>query len=221
MNWDRNTGQRNGLYDGNDWRADRWSELINSTSVTGPIANGTNYRMLNLDEGDYIKSQRMLAGGDWDSGATKAACPDDLRLIGISHQNARGLCTDASYGPQLLDSTRSTVTISDQSHVSTDWANSYTKLQCPQDYYVIGYSVKSSKLSTVVCSPTSRQGGLGSTNGRTLWFNQADSRSDGGAGGEFALSDFKGQCSSDEYIAGIAFTTKGNAGNPAAVYCRS
>jgi endoglucanase len=220
MNWDRNTGQRNGLYDGNDWRADRWSELINSTSLTGPVANCTTYQMLSIDHGDYVKSSTLFSRGDFDSGALKAACPDNMRLIGLSRSLNRGLCTDATYGDQLWNAQRDTVSVTDQSYVSTDWASTYTKLQCPPDHYVIGYSVKNSCMSTIVCAASERQGGLGTT-GRTMWFNQQDARGDGPVGGEWALGDLKGQCSDNEYLAGIAFTTHGNSGQPSALYCQS
>jgi hypothetical protein len=221
MNWDRNTGERNGLYDGNDWRADRWSELVNSTSLTGAVANSTNWRMLNIDKGDYVKSTKILSRGDWDVGARKAACPDDLRLIGLSRSKNRALCTDSTYGSQLWAASRDTKIVTDQSYVSTDWAGSYTKLQCPQDYFVIGYSIKNqNKMSTIVCAASDRPGGLGTAK-RTLWFDKSDSRSDGDAGGDWAQSDLKGQCGGNEYIAGVAFTTSGNPGNPAALLCQS
>jgi endoglucanase len=220
MNWDPNTGQRNGLYDGNDWRAERWSELINSTSLTGPVANSTNWRMLSIDQGDYIKSQTLLSRGDWDAGSLKAACPDDLRLIGLSHEKDRGLCTDSTYGTQLWNANKDTVIVRNQGNITTDWASSYTKLQCPQDHYVIGYSIHGTKVSTIVCAASDRQGGLG-TNARTIWFNRGDSRTDGNTGGDWAESDYKGQCGGNEYIAGVAFTTKNSPGYPAALLCQS
>lgn len=220
MNWDRNTGQRNGLYDGNDWRADRWSDLINSTSLTGPIANCTTYQMLSIDHGDYVKSTTLFSRGDFDSGALKAACPDNMRLIGLSRSLNRGLCTDATYGDQMWNAPKDTVMVKDQTYVSTDWASTFTKLQCPPNHYVLGYSVKSGCMSSIVCAASEMQGGLG-TNGRTMWFNQQDARGDGAVGGEWALGDLKGQCSDDEYLAGVAFTTHGNSGQPAALYCQS
>jgi len=220
MNWDRNTGHRDGLYDGNDWRADRWTDLVNSTSLTGPVANCTTWQMLNIDHGDYVKSSTLLSRGDFDPGARKAACPDNMRLIGMSRSLNRGLCTDAVYGDQLWNPSKDTVVVRDQTYVSTDWATHYTKLQCPPNHYAIGYSLKGADMSSIVCAATERQGGLG-TSGRTMWFDRMDSRGDGDLGGEWALSDYKGQCSSNEYVAGVAFTTWGNPGMPSALYCES
>ncbi|MFD5759930.1 hypothetical protein ACFWIZ_33330 [Streptomyces sp. NPDC127044] len=40
------------------------------------------------------------------------------------------------------------------------------------------------------------------------------------AGGDFASGAYKGQCSADEYAAGIAFTTRvGSTAGPAALLC--
>jgi endoglucanase len=221
MNWNRQNGQRDGLYDGNDWRADRWREFMGAWSLSGPVANSTNWRMLNTDQNDYVKSRTLVSRGDWDSGARKAACPDDLRLIGLSRSNGRGLCTDATYGNDLWNDNKDTVVVTDQRYVSGgDWAGGYTKLQCPQDHYVIGYAKRGSKLSSVICAASKRPGGLG-TAGRTMWFDRGDARGDGYRGGEFAISDYKGQCSGNEYIAGVAFSTKKNGGSPAALFCRS
>ena len=220
MNWDRNTGHRDGLYDGNDWRADRWSDLVNCTSLTGPVANSTEWNMLSINQGDYVKSATLLARGDFDWGTRKAACPDDQRLVGLSRSLNRGLCTDATYGSQLWNAAKDTVVVKDQSYVSNDWASRYTKLQCPPNYYAIGYSLKGSGMSSLVCAASQRPGGLG-TSGRTMWFDRADSRGDGAVAGEWAMGDFKGQCSGNEYIAGVAFTTYKNPGQPAALYCQS
>jgi hypothetical protein len=220
VSWDTNTGQRDGLFDGNDWRADRWRDFINSTTpqkVT--ISNSTNYRMINIDYGDYIKSETLASRGDWDSGARKGACPDSLRLIGLSQTNVRGLCTDDVYGTDLWNSAKDTVTVTDDRYNSADWARKYIKLECPPNHYVIGYSIRGKRMSSIVCAASDRPGGLG-MNGRTMWFNRADSR-DSNVGGDFALSEYKGQCGGNEYIGGVAFTTRGNPGQPAAIFCKS
>jgi hypothetical protein len=52
-----------------------------------------------------------------------------------------------------------------------------------------------------------------------VWFDRGDSRS--GGGGDFANGNYKGQCADDEYLAGVAFTTRvGSSGTPDALYCR-
>ncbi|KAG8841843.1 hypothetical protein FRB91_004636 [Serendipita sp. 411] len=220
LNWDRQRNVSDGLYDGNDWRRDRWLELVNATSASGPIGNSTKWSMLNVDYSDYAKSH-FLSKSDWDVGARKAACNDDMRLIGISRKMHRGLCTDAMYGGQLLDSSAPSVTVTNERFVSTDWAATFSKLECPANHYVIGYAIRGARMSSVSCAKTKREGGLGG-NGRTIWFDKGDNRADGNLGGEFALSDYKGQCRTNEYVAGIAYTLRGlNSGWPAAIYCKS
>ncbi|CCA71619.1 related to cellulase-Streptomyces pristinaespiralis [Serendipita indica DSM 11827] len=220
INYDLSNNRQDSLNDGNDWRRDRWYDLVNATTLKGSVNNSTNWRMINVDRGDYIKSSTIVnKKWDWDSGARKGACTDNLRLIGLSRSLHRGLCTDAVYGSQLWNSARDTVVVTNEQYVSTDWASRYTKLQCPPDHFVIGYSFRGSRPSSVVCAKSDRQGGLGGR-GRTMWFDRGDSRGSGG-GGDFAVQDYKGQCADDEYIAGIAYTNRVDGGAPAALYCRS
>ncbi|WP_371404285.1 glycoside hydrolase family 5 protein [Kribbella sp. NBC_00662] len=208
--WD-STGHRIGLYDGDDWRASAWTRLMNAPSKTGPVDATTVWKMLSPDHGDFVESLRMRAAGDWDNGARKAACPDGLRMIGLSHTANRGLCR--SGGPTPSSSYEA---VKDERHVSTDWASGYTKYQCPPNFYLTGYSVRGARVSSAVCTATSQS--LGST-GRTIWFDRGDNRN--GAGGDFATGNYKGQCADNEYAAGIAFTTRvGSTGTPDALYCR-
>ncbi|KAG8772798.1 hypothetical protein FRC16_005553, partial [Serendipita sp. 398] len=112
-------------------------------------------------------------------------------------------------------------TVTNERFVSTDWAATFSKLECPANHYVIGYAIRGARMSSVSCAKTKREGGLGG-NGRTIWFDKGDNRADGNLGGEFALSDYKGQCRTNEYVAGIAYTLRGlNSGWPAAIYCKS
>lgn len=217
LNWDRNNGHRDGLNDGNDWRQERWNDLVQS-GYTGSIQNATVWRMLSIDHADYVQSSIMRSKGDWDYYARKAACPDGLRLIGLSHTGSRGLCTDSTYGQDLRSPWQEYTTVTDQSYVSYDWAGTFTKLQCPSDHYAIGYSFKGKNLSGLLCAKASRSL---STNGRTIWFDRSDGRTDGDAGGDFAMGNFKGQCGGNEYIAGVAYTRRWGDGDPAALLCRS
>ncbi|EJD50032.1 cytochrome P450 [Auricularia subglabra TFB-10046 SS5] len=214
INWDRKSKKRDGLLDGNDWRKDSFLSLTNATYlVTPPTVD--RWRMLNLDVEDYVKSAKMLAKGDWDNGARKAACPDGLRLIGLSAGSpARGLCTDASFS-----ATWSTAeTVYDERNVKSDWASTFTKYQCADDSFVIGYAVRGAKVSTVLCAKSDKSLGKGSS--RTVWFDQGDNRGDA-LGGDFANKQYKGQCNRDEYVAGVAFTTAWlKPGVPAAILCR-
>ena len=82
-----------------------------------------------------------------------------------------------------------------------------------------GYSVTGAAFSAALCakSPTP----LG-RNGRTVWFDRQDNRPTGGSGGEFAYGNYKGQCASNEYIAGVAYTGRfGSSRTPDAILCRA
>jgi hypothetical protein len=72
-------------------------------------------------------------------------------------------------------------------------------------------------LSAALCAPARIP--LGVT-GRTVWFDRSDNRPADMAGGDFAYGAYKGQCSANEYAAGIAFTTRaGSTAGPAALLC--
>ncbi|KAF7334379.1 Glycoside hydrolase [Mycena venus] len=217
MNWDVN-GKRTGLFDGDDWRAPIWNELIGATGATGQIASVPEWKQLHLDHGDFTQSLSVRQNnGDWDSGASKAVCPDNLRLIGLSHGSTRGLCTDITYG-SLWSSDRAIEVVFDERHVTNDWASGYTKYTCPANYFVTGWAIRGAKVSTVMCAKASRSLG---TNGRTVWFDQNDNRADQ-LGGDFAVGQLKGSCATNEYIGGVAFTTRiGSNGAPASIYCVS
>ncbi|MEV0182110.1 cellulase family glycosylhydrolase [Streptomyces sp. NPDC050625] len=211
-------GRRYGILDQGDWRGTAWNHLMTSASRTGYIAPTATWRMLTTDHGDQVQSLRVRAGGDWDSGAHKAACPDGLRLIGLSHTAGRGLCTDATAGDLRAPGNAQTV-VTDERYVPAggDWAGGYTKLQCPAGQFVIGYSRRGERVSAALCA--SAGSALGRT-GRTVWFDRSDNRPAGAAGGDFAYGNYKGQCAADEYIAGIAFTTRlGSSPGPAALLC--
>ncbi|KAJ7685918.1 glycosyl hydrolase [Mycena rosella] len=218
MNWDA-TGKRTGLFDGDDWREAAWNELIGSAGATGAMPAVPEWKLLTLDNGDFVQSVSVRTNnGDFDNGATKGACPDNLRLIGLSHSSTRGLCTDYSYGPGLWAADRAIEVVFDERHVGADWASGYTKYQCPAGYYASGYAIRGVKLSTVLCAHASQT--LGTTS-RTVWFDQGDNRADT-LGGDFAPSQYKGSCEGDEYIGGVAFSTSlFRNGAPSAILCVS
>ncbi|GHA03818.1 glycoside hydrolase family 5 protein [Streptomyces echinoruber] len=210
-------GHRHGLLDQADWRQAGWTRLMTSPTRTGPVAPVPTWRMLTTDHGDHVQSLRVRADGDWDQGAYKAACPDGLRLIGLSHTTGRGLCTDVTAG-DLRAAQDTQIVVTDERHVPQggDWASGYTKLQCPSGSFLIGYSRRGGRMSAALCVPGRTS--LGTT-GRTVWFDRSDNRP--ASGGDFAYGDYKGQCADDEYAAGIAFTTRvGSSGGPAALLCR-
>ncbi|WP_433532954.1 glycoside hydrolase family 5 protein [Micromonospora sp. CA-263727] len=193
MHWDA-AGQRMGLYDGDDWRADTWRRLV-SGGLTGPVAPVRTWSMLTLDHADLNQSLRMRAQPDWDSGARKAVCPDGQRLVGLSRTGNRGLCLDGpDAGGHLV--------VRDESHVDVDWAVGFTKLQCPPGKTITGYAVRGANLSTVLCRDAGSALG-GST--RVVWFDRGDDRPAGGPGGDFAVGHYKGQCAQHEHLVGVAY----------------
>ncbi|MFJ9348204.1 glycoside hydrolase family 5 protein [Streptomyces sp. NPDC101237] len=211
-------GHRYGILDGGDWRATAWDHLMDSAGRTGYIAPGTTWRMLATDHGDAVESVRVRTGGDWDSGAYKAVCPDGLRLTGLAHSGGRGLCTDAAAG-DLRAAGQDRTVVTDERYVPAggDWASGYTKLQCPAGRFVIGYSRRGERVSAVLCVPART---TLSAAGRTVWFDRSDNRPADAAGDDFAYGAYKGQCAAGEYIAGVAFTTRlGSSPGPAAVLC--
>ncbi|KAJ7617192.1 glycoside hydrolase superfamily [Roridomyces roridus] len=219
-NWNKSgtTGLSTGqLFDGTDWRASAWKELMAASGKTGQVPATEQWRMLSLDRGDLIQSQWARDNlGDFDNGASKAVCPDGLRLIGLGHSSTRGLCTDATYG-SLFAADHATEVVFDERHVTNDWASGWTKYQCPAGYYVAGWAIRGVKTSTVMCEHASKTLG---TNGRTVWFNNGDAR--GENTGDWANSQYKGSCTASEYIGGVAFTTGGvNNGAPSAINCVS
>lgn len=206
LHWDA-AGQRIGLYDGDDWRAGAWSRLVNAPAKAAQPSK--RWSMLTLDHADFQQSRTVRAQPDWDSGARKGVCPDGQRLTGLSHTGNRGLCVESSRATGYQ-------AVRNESYVDTDWASGYTKLQCPTDHYVVGYSVRGAALSSVLCGRSPQA--LGKTS-RTLWFDRQDNRAPGG--GEFAHGHYKGQCAADEYIAGVAYTGRiGSSRTPDALLCR-
>jgi endoglucanase len=212
MSWD-SAGGRMGLFDGDDWRADAWSRLVNAPGRTGTVEPTRVYHQLTLDHADYNQSLTMRAQPDWDYGARKASCPDGERLVGLSHTGNRGLCTD-----DPAPGSGYTV-VHDESYVDTDWARGYTKLQCPANSFMIGYSVHGGDLSSALCRPAATSL---KTGGRTVWFDRGDNRPTGPNGGDFAYGKYKGQCADNEYAAGVAYTSRflSPGKEPDALLCR-
>jgi endoglucanase len=211
LHWD-STGNRMGLYDGDDWRAAAWSRLVGAQGKTGQVPLAERWSMLTLDQADFNQSRTVRAQPDWNPGARKASCPDGQRVIGLSHTGNRGLCTGNWQLPA------SYAIVRDETYVDTDWASGYTKVQCPPDHFLAGYSVTGSAFSAALCARSRTPLGH---NGRTVWFDRGDNRPADSPGGEFAYGHYKGQCASDEYIAGVAYTGRvGSGKSPDAVLCR-
>ncbi|MFJ7261195.1 glycoside hydrolase family 5 protein [Streptomyces globosus] len=211
-------GRRSGVPDAGDWRTQPWTGLAATAGRTGPVAPVPSWHQLTTDHRDHSASLLTRAGGDWDSGARKAVCPDGSRLAGLSHTGGRGLCSTSDL---RAAAGRHTV-VPDEAHVPPggDWATGYTKLQCPADRFLIGYSLRGSRVSAALCAPA-RTALPAEGPGRTVWFDRGDARPAGAGGGEWAYGHHKGQCGPAEYAAGIAFTTRFAARpGPAALLCR-
>lgn len=224
LNWNLDTNTNNGIFDGDDWRADAWASFVNDTSgVSGKVPDvSARWQMLNMDNGDVIQSVTQRERGDSDVGARKAMCPDGLRLIGLSNTQRRGLCTNANANNTSLgytwDAAHTTVVVTSEQFVDTDWASGYTKFQCPASHYVVGYAMRGARVSSVICAKSS--GVLGTSSSITVWFDQVDNRRDAG-GGEYASGDRHGGCVRGEYMSGVAFTTRiFKTGTPDAILCR-
>ncbi|MFE7776007.1 glycoside hydrolase family 5 protein [Streptomyces sp. NPDC057445] len=218
LHWD-SAGRRAGVFDGDDWRADPWTRLVEARGRSGEVAPADRWSMLSPDHGDFVQSLVMREVQDWDAGARKAACPDDQRLIGLSHSGNRGLCSDAGARGLRASGGRHEV-VRDERHVEPgrDWASGYTKLQCPSRHFLIGYSVRGAAVSAALCAEAGEP--LGSA-GRTVWFDRSDNRPPAAEGGDFAYGRRKGQCGDDEYAAGIAYTGRlGSSRTPDALLCR-
>ncbi|MFB8760195.1 glycoside hydrolase family 5 protein [Streptomyces nigra] len=219
LHWDA-AGHRMGVYDGDDWRAPAWRRLVEAAGRTGPVPPAAEWSQLSPDHGDFVQSRRMRALPDFDPGARKAVCPDGQRLLGLAHTGNRGLCSDVSTGT-LGGPALGHEVVRDERHVRPggDWASGYTKLQCADEQFLAGYSVRGAAVSAALCA-TAPAGTLG-TGGRTVWFDRADARGAAPKGGDFAYGRYKGQCADGEYAAGIAYTGRiGSARTPDALYCR-
>ncbi|MFJ1865270.1 glycoside hydrolase family 5 protein [Streptomyces sp. NPDC088097] len=211
------TGRRTGALDPGDWRTAPWTALTTGPSRTGAVPIGPAWYQLSTDHRDHNASLRTLAGGDWDSGARKAVCPDGSRLAGLGHTGGRGLCV----GSDLRSASPGQTVVRDEAYVPPggDWASGYTKLQCPAGQFLTGYSLRGQRVSAALCVPARTVLPAGA--GRTVWFDRSDNRPAGAAGGDFASGHYKGQCGLAEYAAGIAFTTRAAAlPSPAALLCR-
>lgn len=212
------SGRRTGIADSGDWRLADWQKLTSPPAVTGQVPASPHWNMLDLDQADYDVSSTMLAQADWSSGNRKGVCPDTERLTGLGRGSSRGLCTDSS---EPAMSAAAWTVVTDERYVTEgDWASGYTKLQCPDNTFAVGYSVHNSAMAALLCAPSSS---ALPTTGRDVWFDRGDNRpsSGGSTASDWAPSSYKGQCTDDEYVAGVAYTwQRVEGGVPDALLCR-
>jgi hypothetical protein len=211
-------GNQVSVEDPGDWRASDWNRLVGAPSLTGPVAASPHWNMLNLDHQDYDVSATMLAQADWSSGNRKGDCPDAERLMGLGRSDSRGLCTD---NLEPVKSSGAWTVVTDERYVTEgDWASGYSKLQCPDDTFAVGYSVHSNAMSALLCAPAGRSLSM---SGRDVWFDRGDNRPAGGGStaSDWAPGYYKGQCADNEYAAGVGFTWNWNQGGvPDVLLCR-
>lgn len=195
-----------------DWRFQHLNRLLSTTGRSGPI-HENHFSNLSIGGGNDNSS---TITNDWDNGANKGTCPDGYRLNGLS-TNQKALCTDIGTGnfwnvnrnynvqPVYETSTRY--------HGTGDWAGGFTKYECPNHFYVSGFSKRYWGTSGILCASANRSL---SNSCRTIWFDRGDNRPST-KGGDWASGSYKGQCADNEYVGGIA---QRNGGASALLCCR-
>jgi hypothetical protein len=202
LNYDT-SGKQLSVNDPGDWRATDWNKLVNAPSYTGQVAQVNHWNMLDLDFGDQNVSATMLAQPDWSVGSRKGVCPDSERLVGLGRSDGRGLCTDAG---EPAKGSGGYVTVTSWTNTNEgDWASGYDKLQCPDNYFAVGYGEQKNAMSALLCAPAAT---ALPTSGRTVWFDHGDNRptTGGSTASDWAPGYYKGQCADNEYVAGVADT---------------
>ncbi|TGK06127.1 glycosyl hydrolase family 5 [Leptospira fletcheri] len=183
-----------------DWRFAPLNQLLTYSGNQGQSVFAYHFSNLSIGNGNDNSSTLY---DDWDNGANKGTCSDGYRLNGLS-QDQRALCTDVNYGNLWAQSrsynVQSVNETSTRYHGTGDWAGGFTKYECPQNYYVSGFSKRWWGTSGILCAQSNRS--LGNSC-RTLWYNQGDNRTST-RGGDWASGSYKGQCDDNEYVAGMA-----------------
>lgn len=182
-----------------DWRIPELKRLLAADRPLGSKATEALFSQLDIRRSD---DQQLSQREDWLAGAHKGSCPTSMRMVGLSRDH-RALCSDigAASLAQPASPLRVTAVNETTQLPLGDWANGFTKYECPQQYFVIGFSKHPWGTSGVLCAPSRRPLSYGSCN--TLWFDQADQRASL-AGGDWARKSYKGQCADREYMAGLA-----------------
>ncbi|MEZ0113791.1 endoglucanase [Catenulispora sp. EB89] len=212
------SGNRVSVTDPGDWRLADWQKLTAAPAFSGPVPASPHWNMLDLDHADYDVSTTMLAQSDWSSGNRKGDCPDTERLMALGRGSSRGLCTDSS---EPAKGAGAWTVVTDERYVTEgDWASGYSKLQCPDNTFAVGYSVHNNGMAALLCAPSAA---ALPTTGHDVWFNQGDNRPAGGGStaSDWAPGSYKGQCADNEYVAGVAYTWQwAEGGVPDALLCR-
>jgi hypothetical protein len=200
-----------------DWRTPYLKQIL-SPSPTQVVQEPEVWTLLNLRKGDFWGDHDLQSGEepeDWLPGATKAACPRNQRVLGLSENN-RALCGNPGASSRLAYPPSPYVVHAVHErpvgqHTAYDWATGMTKYECPRGYLVSGLTKHWWGLSGIRCHKPEN---LSPKSCETLWFDKADHRNSV-SGGDFAVKSRKGQCRDFEYLAGVAQKD----GTPKALLC--
>lgn len=176
------------------------------------------------------------SGYDFDPYHTKASCWNGAAVLGISLQNGHGktaLCvgaegTDGRFSGQLTSFHH--VPGDDRTYrrtayglASDDWAFGYWKLECNADEYVSSVSQDATwtqgddRFHGIGCARLATGWNPGRCNVRV--FDAGDNRGDNPPMEDWDSGAFKGQCATNEYVAGIS-VNPGNGAPHSLLCCR-
>lgn len=231
--WDAN-GQLLSITDPGDWRLDAYAALQNDTNLgqQGIVQEVPRWTMLYPRLGSAQQSNALAQSGGGvnglQTGDRKASCPDGLRLAALSHQqDPSALCTDATFGRDLWNGSVSSSkleVVTTEVHVQKgqDWAKGFTKFQCPERSFLIGYSYTGDASVSAICAPVVDPNRTLPSQIRTVWFNKATNIDQKNDHGNFATpGQTFGACRDDELAIGYAFSTHDNGGWPSALLCQT
>lgn len=220
------TGHRLSILDSGDWRLVAYERLAKrgQCGTSAVVERPDIWRMLAPDWGDQVQSNTIYKQAADVPGLIKAACPDGLRLNGLSGSNVpRGLCTDARFGHSdwYKGDNATFAIVNDERHVNFDWAKGYQKLQCAQGTALIGYSSSKGGSMTALCAATHPDVLSTAPKTRVVWFDRTSPSNlahGSFAGGESTM----GVCDDHELAVGYAFAKRrGQGSEPAALLCQS
>ncbi|MDC0709356.1 cellulase family glycosylhydrolase [Stigmatella sp. ncwal1] len=157
---------------------------------------------------------------DWHSGKAKVSCPRGYRVVGVS-ANFSILCTNAGAVPaQQGTGNYQTVTqeVSPLRYPG-DWASQSIKFECPTGSYAVGVSTANPFLletAGLLCEQNTGGLPLNSRSAKNFWGGDQRASS---SGGDWSVSQYKGQCADNQYIIGLAHRRSGLADYPSVVLC--
>jgi hypothetical protein len=187
---------------------------------TGEAVNG-DFALLFADT-----STERIDTGDWDACRGKASCAPGETLRGLSvvpgGDGRMALCHPAASGAYTGEIT-ATLTLdgnADQRRTERngDWAHGYWKLECGEDEYVTAVSENAMqcfgdrRFHAVRCAK-------GTSLGKSCTVRNVDAGDDRASTetGDWDFGNFKAECGSNEYVAGISVSP--GTGRPHSLLC--